>query len=225
LAAKVPLREELGQIVDWLRAQCEKLGVELKLGVEATAEAVLALDPEAVVVATGGHPRTLDAVVTDRGQLVDAWEVLAGRVETGARVLVFDETGRRQGLGVADLLATAGKSVHFATPLIYPGMDIDPIGFQRTYQRLAERGVVFTPLSSLTRIAGRRVTLKHIYSGLEQTVDDVDTVVASMLPAAQDSLYRELEGKVSRLELAGDAFAPRFGEDATFEGHRAGLAV
>jgi pyruvate/2-oxoglutarate dehydrogenase complex dihydrolipoamide dehydrogenase (E3) component len=199
--------------------------VELRLGVEASTDAVLALNPEAVVVATGGRPRELDAVVLDGGQLVDAWEVLAGRVETGARVLVFDETGRRQGLGVADLLASAGKSVHVVTPLIYPGMDIDPIGFQRTYQRLAERGVVFTPLSTVTRMVGRRVTLRHVYSGLEQTVDDVDTVVASMLPAAQDALYRALEGKVGRLHLAGDAFAPRFGEDATFEGHRTGLAV
>ena len=226
LAAKAPERAELAAIVEWLARQIEQLGVEVRLETAATPELILGLHPDAVIVATGALPTPLDLPVEDGAQLVEAWDVLEERVRVGKRVVLYDQTGRRHGFTAADFLASRGHEVAFVTPLIYPGAEVDPIGFHRTTQRLVRHGVRFHPLHELVRIRGRQVTLRHVYAPTaEQTLDDVDTVVSCLLPRADDSLYRQLEGKVPRLHLVGDAVAPRVGDDASFEGHRAGLAV
>ena len=55
-AVKGPKRDSLSGIARWLEGQVRKLGVDLRLGTEATAETVLAEKPEVVVIATGGDP-------------------------------------------------------------------------------------------------------------------------------------------------------------------------
>lgn len=64
-----------------------KLGVEICLGVEATAESVLAQNPDAVVVATGAVP----LIPPIRGlaecpYAVSAWDVLLGKAPQGTRL-------------------------------------------------------------------------------------------------------------------------------------------
>src|SRR5438309_5859683 len=55
VAARAPARAEYAGIVRFLAAQVRKLGVDVRLGVEATAPLVLAERPDAVIVATGSH--------------------------------------------------------------------------------------------------------------------------------------------------------------------------
>jgi hypothetical protein len=64
------------------------------------------------------------------------------------------------------------------------------------------------------------VTFKNVYTGMEETIDGIATVVTSVSPHANDALYRGLKGKVNQLYLIGDAMAPRDIEEATFEGHK-----
>src|SRR5229473_8316229 len=56
LAALAPARADYAGIVRFLVIQVKKLGVEIRLGVEATPAMVLAERPDAVVIATGSHP-------------------------------------------------------------------------------------------------------------------------------------------------------------------------
>jgi 2,4-dienoyl-CoA reductase-like NADH-dependent reductase (Old Yellow Enzyme family) len=51
--ARTPDRPHLGRHVVWLAAEVERAGVDVRLGVEADADTVLAERPDAVVVATG----------------------------------------------------------------------------------------------------------------------------------------------------------------------------
>ena len=55
-AARVPNRAEFGDLVRNQVHEAALLGVELRTGVEADAEVVAALGPDAVVVATGSVP-------------------------------------------------------------------------------------------------------------------------------------------------------------------------
>ena len=59
VAARVPMRAEFRGIVRYLETQLKKLPAEIKLNTEATVDSILAMDPDAVVVATGSVPRTL----------------------------------------------------------------------------------------------------------------------------------------------------------------------
>jgi 2,4-dienoyl-CoA reductase-like NADH-dependent reductase (Old Yellow Enzyme family) len=225
LAARSPGRQELGQIVGWLRGQCEKLGVELRLGVEATEALVLGLSPEVVVVATGGAPRELEPELRDGPPLQDAWEVLAGRAKPGRRVLLWDETGQRPGFGVAELLAASGHQVELVTPTIFPGQNIEPSGWRTAYARLLGQGVRFRPLTRLAGAAGGRVEVEHLYSGAREALEGIETIVTARSPRAADGLYHRLKPRLERLYLIGDALAPRGIEEAFYEGQKVGREV
>ena len=70
IAALAPTRKSLSGITRWLDQQVRKLGVDLRLGTEATGETVLGEEPDCVVIATGGEPeeeREIDQVVAEHG--------------------------------------------------------------------------------------------------------------------------------------------------------------
>ena len=56
LAARQPLHGEIGDSVRHLASEVERLGIDVRLGVEASAGAIEALGPDAAVIATGSRP-------------------------------------------------------------------------------------------------------------------------------------------------------------------------
>ena len=65
LAKKPPLKERMEWIADYYKVEFEKLGVEVKLGMEATAENIAEMNPDAVLVATGSKsiiPRSIPGI-------------------------------------------------------------------------------------------------------------------------------------------------------------------
>src|SRR4051794_24663149 len=114
LAAKAGWREALSGITRWLVAQVTKLGVDLRLGTEATAAGVLAEKPEIVVVATGGTPSRGHAGGAAQHAVTTA-EVLTGAVEPTGSVLLYDEMGQHNAASVAEQLAKRGCLVEIVT--------------------------------------------------------------------------------------------------------------
>jgi hypothetical protein len=225
LAARAPQRGELARMVDWLWREAGRLGAELRFGREATPEGVLDERPDVVVIATGAKPGRLAPGLAEGVPVFDAWSVLAGRAEVGRRVLVIDETGTREAFGVAGHLAAAGREVELVTPTIYPGQNIERSGWRTSYQQLLEQGVRFHALSELVRADASTVAIRHVYTGAETSLPKVATVVTALAPLARDTLYRALKGRAGRVELIGDARAPRGIEHAVYEGHAPARAL
>ena len=225
LAVRAPRRDELGQMIAWLRRECERFGVEFRLGTEATPATLLSLEPEVLVIATGARPGPVDERLRDGLPVFDAWQVLAGQAEPGRRVVVYDETGLRPGFSVADYLAARGHEVELVTPRIYPGQNIERSGWRMTYQRLLEQGVRFRPLSALVGAADGRLQLQHVYTGAREALEGAEAIVLAGSPRADDGLYHALQGRVSNLHLIGDARSPRGLEEAFYEGQRVGRDV
>ncbi len=106
LAAALPGRQELADFADWRAAECERRGVDIRLGHEATVDSVLALEPDAVVVATGGRATTatpskwhpLPIAGSDQSWVYDhesALEIgLADPAALGPRVVILDAGSR-----------------------------------------------------------------------------------------------------------------------------------
>src|SRR5205807_409974 len=90
LASLAPGRSELLRGVGYLEAQLERLGVVVRLEVEATPERVLAERPEVVIVATGSDPAPFEAAADRPGQVCSVREALDGTARIGARVVVVD---------------------------------------------------------------------------------------------------------------------------------------
>ncbi len=78
LAARLKRRSELIGIVDWRMSQLARLDVDLRFSTYAEAGDVLALDPDAVIVATGGMAQNL-SIEEGTDLATSSWDILSGR--------------------------------------------------------------------------------------------------------------------------------------------------
>jgi 2,4-dienoyl-CoA reductase-like NADH-dependent reductase (Old Yellow Enzyme family)/thioredoxin reductase len=111
LAATASWRKDIIAIADWRALELERLGVEVRMNVLAEPEDVLALDPDVVIVATGGVP-DLDWL-DGREHVIDPWETLTANVTSDGTVIVYDGTGRHTAASAAERLAMAGRPVNY----------------------------------------------------------------------------------------------------------------
>jgi mycofactocin system FadH/OYE family oxidoreductase 2 len=225
VAAQAPRRAEYAGIARWLGGQAQKLVADLRLGQAATLESVLALEPEAVIVATGSVPRRPELPGADLPQVLSVNEVLSGARQTGQRCVVLDDDGHLRGPTTADFLAAQGKQVTIVTRLYSVGEDVDAMLKPPLYERLLGQGVELLPLHRPLEIGPGWVRLVNVFSDQERLLEAVDTVVTAYGGQAVDDLYRALKGQVPELHLVGDAMAPRRLTDAMLEATRAGRAI
>ena len=190
----------------------------------ATADAVLALRPEAVIVATGATARIPDLPGVDLPHVTTTVDALLGRVTPGRRVVVVDEDGHYAAPTTADLLAGRGCQVTLISKYSMVGEDIDEGIRSDLYSRLFDQGVVLQPLTAAKAIVPGGLLTRHTFSGAETTIE-AHTVVLSFGGRANDSLYHELDGRVAELRLVGDAVSPRRIHDAMLDGTRAARAL
>ena len=230
IAVKVPNREEMGNVVRFLRHEVERLGVTVHLGREADVQTVLAEQADAVVVATGSKPHLPELPGCNGPNVVTVVEVLEGRAPVGERVVIVDGGDAFwQCCASAEYLAGQGKRVEIVTPVLYVGMEVPGESLGGLYQRLLSKEAVFTPSTGLKEIRqdGGRCTLVvyNTYSKREREIVGVDTVVMATGARADDGLYRALKGRVPELYAVGDCYAPRKIPDAIRDGQRVGRMV
>jgi 2,4-dienoyl-CoA reductase (NADPH2) len=134
LARQVPGKEEFNETLRYFRRKLELTGVEQRLGTRATADDLKGFD--AVLLATGVHPRRLTLPGADHAKVVSYVDVLTRKVEIGPRVAIIGAGGI--GFDVAEFLAHTGPST---------GVDLDAYldtwGVDKTY---AERGALKEPV-------------------------------------------------------------------------------
>lgn len=222
-ASLPPGRSELAQIIDWLVVQCESAGVTVRLNTEASPEVVASYSPDVVVVATGSTmaPVSLPGEIPVYGAL----DALDRSKDLGSRVVVFDEFGDWQGLGVAHALASRGVDVEFVTPTVFPGSAVELTNRRIAYERLVALGVGFHPVAELIRSEGRTVVLRCGYGAAEKVLVDIEAVISVTFPKADDGIYHALAGSVPELLLVGDALSPRGIEESIYDGHIVGRGI
>jgi pyruvate/2-oxoglutarate dehydrogenase complex dihydrolipoamide dehydrogenase (E3) component len=225
LATHGAARAEYAGIVRFLAGQIRKLGVDVRLGVEATVSMVLAEHADAVVVATGSHPYVPAVPGIDGKHVVTDREVLAGEAKLGANVVVIDDVHTEQALSTAELLLDQARRVEVVSPLFYVGQDVGVTSIAPLYARLYAKGVVLTPCSELRAVEGSTVIVANVFSGAERRIEAVDSVVLATGSRSTDSLYRGLKGHVRALYAAGDCVAPRGVHQAILDGTRAARAI
>ena len=62
----------------------------------------------------------------------------------------------------------------------------------------------------------------NLYTGAQETIEGVDTVVLATGAKANDELYLALKGEVANVHRIGDCVAPRKLDHAIYEGELAG---
>ncbi len=206
--------------------------MDVRLGVEATPEAVLALAPDAVIVATGGratkdgtskfHPMPIPGAEDD--WVLDHETALRDPKRVGHRVVVLDAVGHIEGIGLGELFASQGREVTLMMPLPTP-IALDAETLAMALPRAVRAGCRWRPSTALVRIEGHTVVLACVLGGGTETLADVDTVVIRTHGLPEDALYRTLRDRVATCERVGDALAVRYADRAIYDGHLAGRRV
>ncbi|KAB2761420.1 oxidoreductase [Brucella anthropi] len=113
LGAKGSWRGDLIGIVEWRVAELNRLGVSLQTNAYLDENEILALNPDVVLLATGGMPQ-IDLL--HGGDLcVSTWDILAGQSKLSGEVLVVDGTGRHPAPLAAEKAVGFGAKVQFVT--------------------------------------------------------------------------------------------------------------
>ena len=221
-------RDRWARYVDWLQDEARAAGAELRSGVAATAQSVLAEAPDAVIVATGSELRP-SAALPGPVPAIDVDELLergAGAIAPRSALVLDDEAGFLAPTA-AERLVAEGFAVEIATTHPVVGAEIDPTQQPLVFRRLALADVVMTPHLRGVASDARGVTLRNLYTERDERREAVGLVVMAGYRRAVVDLRDELTAlrPELRLVVAGDALAPRTLLDAVAEGARAGATV
>ncbi len=231
-AASVPNRAEFLDVVRNLLAECQRYGVDIKTGAEATAESLRAEAPDAVVLATGARPQA-PYWAGGHCRVVDVRDVLEGRAAPSGEVLVVDDLGFHQATSVAELLADRGCRVRISTPGMVVGQDLGITLDMETFNiRAADKGIVQSTdevvMSATAQEGGdARGVLLQVLKHPTGVTGEVrcDWVVCATHQEPEDELWQALAGAPFPVYRAGDCVTPRRAHAAVIEGHRAGVAL
>ncbi len=235
-AASVPSRAEFFDIARNLIVAARREGVELRIGVEATAAAVRAEAPDVVVLATGARPLR-PWWAGDEPRVVDVRDVLEERARPEGRVVLVDELGFHQATSTAELMADRGCSVEIVTNAMVVGQDLGITLDLETWNVKAHakgigQSVDLVPMGVTRAGEGTSdadlgpvvLTLQHHPTGTEQ-VRHCDWVVCAVHQQPEDALFHELAGAPFEVHRIGDCLAPRRAHAAVIEGHRVAVAL
>jgi 2,4-dienoyl-CoA reductase (NADPH2) len=224
-AAVVPGHEEVGNVLGFLIPEVERLGVEVRLGAEATAGTVARERPEAVVVATGATPVAPPLPSDGSVPILPGAGPAEAAALAGRRVVVMDEDGYFWAAATTELLAQAGARVTLVTRFFEVLRELPAVSRIATLRALDQLGVELRPNMAVGRVEAGGVILTHYYSAREEYVPEVAALVWLGPQRANSELADELRGQGIEVHLVGDAFAPRRLANAIQEGHRAGRAL
>jgi len=219
LAAIPPGKEELTTTIKFLASQLTKLAIDVKLSQKISAEQIISLKPDAVIIATGSYTSLPDIPGANLDNVVMARDVISGKKDVGRKVVVVG--GGRVGCETAEVLAKQGKDVTLVR-MSGKGRLAGELG-------LSSRASFLIKLYSSGILVEAQSTIESINeSGVVITKDGqskllkADTVVLSPKPSACIELANQLKGKIPQLHIIGDCVQPRGIADAIHEGFAVG---
>ena len=236
LASLSPRRRDMISIIDWRMSQCAARDVVFHFNTWAEAADVTALNPDVVIVATGGMPNT---ELYESGQevqnVVTSWDIIAGDVKPAQNVLIYDECGDHPALQAAEIAANSGAKVEVMTPDRRFAPDIMAMNLVPYMRSLQDKDVTFTVTRRLLDVvrSGNKLTatIGTDYSD-HSDEREYDQVVVNYGTLPLDELYFDLkplssnEGAVDQDALiAGEVQTIKRNDTGAFQLFRIGDAV
>jgi 2,4-dienoyl-CoA reductase (NADPH2) len=212
LIAELPFQQAHRSLIDWRVGELDRLGVDVEVGVDASADIVAGLEPDIAVVATGSEPDNRYAAA------ISAMDILRGADIQDGPVVVVDEEGHRKATGVAEALVAGGRQVTIVGDGVAPAALLGlALAAEPTLRRLDTAGVRLVANAHVAAVEPGRV---HLRQG-----DGADEIAGVVVHAgrhrAVDGLVSALRAKGIEANAIGDARAPRLVEDAVRDGYEA----
>jgi thioredoxin reductase len=232
LNASIPGCAQIARIYSYQHWAAKDAGVEFRLGKRATAEDVLALKPDSVILATGstmqcpeglkagGMVRDLRSAVAD---LLAGTDTASGKGKGTAVLYDMDHgVGTYDG---AEFLADSYDKLVIVTPRDSIASDIALVLRQRVNRRMSMRRIPVITLSEIVRVSADSVDYANVYSGDTTRIANVTLVAYSSPRLPDQQLAAPLRAQGIEVRLVGDCYSPRSVMAATQEGSLAGCEV
>jgi 2,4-dienoyl-CoA reductase-like NADH-dependent reductase (Old Yellow Enzyme family)/thioredoxin reductase len=217
VGAGSPLRKPWARIAEFYARQAAKGVFDTRLNVNATADLIRSLRPDAVIIATGSIPLRLR--LANGRETLTVHAVIAGRADNARHVVIYDREGFNRPLVAADYLSSRGIAVDLITPLPVVGDLVEGMMLEEMIGHLTARGVRFHPGHDLAdQHDPSRVRLRNTQTAEERIIVGVDAIVATIGSTSQNTLAAELRAHVAELHIIGDANLPQTVEAAAFQG-------
>ena len=225
LARMLPGRSEFGVLTENLLKETQEAGVAFRFNTVVDKNLVKECNPDAVVIATGALPYTPKADLHSAAQVMDAWQLLRGEQQPGARVVVADWRADWVGVGVAELLARNGCHVRLLVNAMGAGEALQSYLRNQWIGTIHKLGVEVIPYARLIGADEEDVYFQHILSNEPIICEQVDTLVLAQGHQSDDTLEKTLGQLNVEVLLAGDCLSPRTAEEAIYEGMMAGIRL
>ena len=229
LHARLPGGRGVENIFMYQRGAVQRHGVRLEMGRAATVETVMALKPDAVVLAGGAHmlrPSHVPAETQDLRSV--ARSALDEPAKKSGTAVIYDQDHTAMTYAATLLLADRYERVVLVTPRERLATDEPVVNRQGIYRRLSRRGVEIVTSSDLSpksSFARGQVVLANVYSGVERRIEGVTQFTYATSRAPNDALATPLREQGIEVHVVGDCLAGRTVLTAVGEGHKAGNAV
>jgi 2,4-dienoyl-CoA reductase-like NADH-dependent reductase (Old Yellow Enzyme family)/thioredoxin reductase len=216
LAAAPPHKEEIDGLISYLDLQTRKSGVNVILGEKFTPEKIANNNPDKIILATGAIQIIPRIPGIDGSNVVNAWDILSGKADTGQKVVVIG--GGMVGLETAEYLAYKGKIVQVVEMLPDVGVDMEPFSKIFILERFHEMGVKITTSCYVDLISSSGV--EAIDANWRRHKFESDTVVIAVGSLSNDELRISLERNHGEIVSIGDCREPNRILEAIHEGTR-----
>jgi 2,4-dienoyl-CoA reductase (NADPH2) len=249
LNRNIPGRQEMVTAVEDLAAHLKLAQVEIVLGKEVDKAFVLEKVPDVVILATGASPYLPHIKGIEDQKVVQAWDVLSGKVNVGDRVVIVG--GNAVGLETAlflayqgtlppdilhflvvhkaetwetleDLVNRGNKEIAVVEMLKRAGQDIGGSTRWTVMAELRRLGVTVITGARATEIGSEGVVIE------KEKVQDVlraDSVVLATGARSEKGLLAEIENLSPEIYTIGDAREPRNALEAIKEGFLIALKI
>lgn len=221
LAKKPPLKERMEWIADYFRDSFNRLGVDVQLGKEATVEDIAALEPDAVILATGSaaiFPKSIPGVEGSNVYTIEV--VLTGKKDLTGKSVAMVGAGLT-GLEAGEFLGDKGCKVTFIDMLKEAGTNAYKNNVLDVMSRLRKMDVAWELGNALKSIDADGVVIENVDTKEEKKVT-ADAVVLSLGYKPDQSLKAGLEEKGIPVCLVGSAIKDGTIAPATRTGYEIG---
>ena len=211
--ASIPtFKKRLKFVTEWYNVQLPKAGVKVELGKEATANYIIGLKPDAVILATGARPLIPEILGVEAAATAD--DALQGKIEVGKRVAVIG--GGLIGCETALHFAQQGKEVTVLEVL--DDILSDANGINRfTLERLMAQAKVKVMVGMLVEEIRKKEVIAADKLGCKTSIP-ADTILLAVGRIPSRQLKEQLKGKVAEVYAIGDCVSPGLINDAIHQG-------
>ena len=230
LAQRLPGRAEIGGAITNLEGEARRAGVRIETGVRADVEAVLARRGAMSWSSRRGRSPTGRRSSSRRPAVLDAWDVIRGNASVpDGHVVVADWRCDWVGLGVATMLATAGRRVTLASSGYHAGQRLQQYVRDTMIAEARRARVDLRPTLRPYGADASAVFLQDVLTSEAVVVEPASALVLAQGTVPLDALLEALQAAAAdggfEVHGAGDVLTPRTIEEAVLEGLRVGVAI